>query len=46
MVSLCLVTLMYVATEITSFVKIQLESLNCFMRFKILSMVTLKSIVF
>jgi len=44
-VSLCF-TLMYVTTAITTFVKIRLESLNCRMRFEILSMVTVKSIVF
>jgi len=37
---------MYIATDITAFVKILLESLNCLMRFKILSMVTVKGIVF
>jgi len=43
-VSLCLITLMCIETVITICVKIRLESLNCLMGFKILSMVTVKGI--
>ena len=44
-VSLCLTALMYITTAITTSVKMRLESLNRLMRFKILSMVTVKSVV-
>ena len=45
-VSLCLITVMYIAAEITTFVTIRLESLDCLMRFKILRVVAVESTVF
>jgi hypothetical protein len=42
----CLFTVMYITSEIIVFVKIWLESLNCLVRFKILRLITVKSIIF